>query len=383
MCCSQVFNASWIALEPEDNALAPLPDQQTAEHAVEVINKMAETPDEPWFVAVGFHKPHLPYTFPARFLDYYPRDQMKVPDNIRIPTNMPDIAWYDYGIELQFQDLRTYYHIGELNRTFPIEVVMELRRAYYAAISYTDHLFGLILDALEDSGMADNTIISWVGDHGYQLGEHAEWTKETNFEIATHAPMLIRVPGLTDNGMSTNQAVEFVDLFPTLVDLADLPYLPLCPEQSASVINCREGSSMVPLFYADFPGPWKKGVFSQMGRKQNGINYMGYSVLVNYIRYTEWVRFDAKPVYKPDWEDNIGVELYDHYIDPEENYNRAGEWQYAVMQQRLSDILHEGWRGALPDGDPNDPEDATWMPEPADLDIPEHDYGPVCTNPIF
>ena len=281
-CAWQVFNASWIAVEWDDHKNHPFPDHQTAMHAVETLQKLAETPDEPFFMAVGFHKPHLPYTFPKEFLEYYPTDELQYPDNVWIPENMPKVAWYSYADGRQFQDLRTFYHMGELNRTFSPEVIMDMRRAYYSATSYSDYLLGLVMDELERSGLADDTIVSFVGDHGYQLGEHAEWTKETNFEIACHAPMMIHVPGVTDNGMVTEELVEFVDLFPTLVDLVGLPSMPLCPEDSSRVEVCREGTSMLPLFSNNSTNKWKKAAFSQIPRP------------VNTATQSRWMSFDTR-----------------------------------------------------------------------------------------
>ena len=244
---------------------------------------------------------------------------------------------------------------GYINSTVPDATVKELRRAYYSATSWTDSLVGRVLDQLDKLGLADNTIVSFFGDHGWQLGEHGEWSKSTNFDIATHAPMMIRIPGLTDSGPVTEKLTEFVDLYPTLVEAAGLPALPLCPDDSSNVELCREGSSLMPLIH-DANAPWKNASFSQYPRtvRTHGFGHrtvehvMGYSMKTDSYRYTEWAKLNQAPTYKPDWNTLYGVELYDHSKDPDENYNVAGEQSYAHLRQQLSQQLRAGWRNSLP-----------------------------------
>ena len=134
-----------------------------------------------------------------------------------------------------------------MNSTMPARVVKELRRAYDSAVSWTDSLIGRVIDELDSIRLANNTIVSFWCDHGWQLGEHSEWSKHTNFEIAKHAPMMVHIPGLTDVGVTTDELVEFVDLLPTLVEAAGLHELALCPEDSFHISLCREGVSSIPL----------------------------------------------------------------------------------------------------------------------------------------
>ena len=212
-------------------------------------------------------------------------------------------------------------------------------------MSYTDSLIGAVLQQLSDLGLADSTIVSFLGDHGWQLGEHGEWCKHTNFDIAVHTPMMIHIPKLTEKGISTRRLTEFVDLFPTLVEAAGLPSLPLCPEDSHHITHCVEGTSLMPLI-KNPSGPWKDRVFSQYPRAAGIV--MGYSMRTDKYRYTEWVAFSGPPKYQPNWDIVCGVELYDHEADPEENHNQAHNPTLIEVVKELSDQLHAGWRHALP-----------------------------------
>lgn len=147
----------------------------------------------------------------------------------------PKIAWSNFDEIRKYSDIGNKYGYGSINSTYPDSVVLSLRRAYYASISYVDSLIGQILNTLATLGLASNTVVVFVGDHGWQLGEHGEWCKHTNFELATHAPMILSIPGLTNQGLSTEELVEFVDLFPTVVEAIGLPVPPLCPENSSHV----------------------------------------------------------------------------------------------------------------------------------------------------
>lgn len=335
---------SWIAVPRSEYMQKPLPDQQIAQKAVETLNRLASNEEEPFFLAVGFHKPHLPFVFPEEFISFYPTSNVSLPDNDYAPVDMPSIAWSDYEELRTYKDIQKLNVTGAINSTVPFSKIRELRRAYYSALSYTDSLIGAVLQELEDLGLANSTIVSFWGDHGWQLGEHGEWCKHTNFEIAVHAPMMVHIPKLTDKGMSTRKLTEFVDLFPTLVEAAGLPPLPLCPPDSRNITHCVEGSSLLPLI-KDSSTLWKDRVFSQYPRPGPT---MGYSMRTNKYRYTEWVGFSGPPKYVPFWDKVVGVELYDHDADPEENHNQACNPALQDVIKKLSGQLHAGWRHALP-----------------------------------
>ena len=339
------FGESWKAVPDDQLKNNPLIDEQIANHAITVLDHVARryhNEGHPFFLAVGFHKPHLPFVFPASMLQHYPMSNISLPNNPYAPVNMPPVAWGDNHELRLYQDMYALNVTGAINSTLPDSTVLDLRRAYYSAMSWTDSLIGRVVDKLEKLGIADNTIISFFGDHGWQLGEHGEWGKETNFEIATHAPMMVRIPGLTDSGITTEQLTEFVDLFPTLVEAAGLPQLPLCPEDSSKVELCREGSSFIPLMRNPNLA-WKNASFSQHPRWL--YRSMGYTMKTDDYRYTEWVKFTNK---KPDWSTVYGVELYNHTADPDENYNVAEEASFANLRKGLSRQLRAGWRSTIP-----------------------------------
>ena len=201
-------------------------------------------------------------------------------------------------------------------------------------------------------------------------GEHREWCKQTNFELATHAPMMIHDPDLTKAGIQVERLTEFVDLFPTLVELAGFEPLTLCPEDSSKVELCTEGMSMVPLFKNPTNAAWKSRVFSQHPRDRNHVreslfalppatceqrpsendynHYMGYSMRTERFRYREWVRFTGKPQYKIHWDKLQAAELYDYVTDPLENVNLINDKSFRNTIKKLSKMLREDWRSAMP-----------------------------------
>ncbi|XP_046579959.1 iduronate 2-sulfatase-like [Haliotis rubra] len=328
-----------------------LQDTQNADYAINMIRQaapQARSGERPFFIAQGFHKPHLPFLAPQMFFDMYPESSINLPPNPYAPDKMPVIAWSNYSELRQFVDIEKLHISGDINTTLPNDVILGLRRAYYSALSYTDYELGRLIQELENQGLDNNTIISFWGDHGWQLGEHGEWCKHTDFDIATHAPMMVHVPGLTDKGIVTEELTEFVDLFPTLVEAAGLPPINLCPENSTNVLVCTEGTSLIPLITNPASPNWKKAVFSQYPRNEYNGDQMGYSMTTDHYRYTEWVKFNLQPVYKPDWTQVFGVELYDHYGDPQENKNLAYDSAYSALVAQFSKQLHAGWRAALP-----------------------------------
>ena len=177
----------------------------------------------------------------------------------------------------------------------------------------------------------------------FSIGEHGEWCKHTNFELATHAPMMVHIPGKTDQGVVVEQLTEYVDLFPTLVEAAGFPSMPLCPKDSSKVTLCREGNSLMPLVANPKTKEWKKRAFSQYPRPGD---VMGFTMRTNRYRYTEWVHVD-KQKYAPMWDQLVGIELYDHGVDPEENDDVASVTSYKVIAQGLKKMLHAGWRNSM------------------------------------
>ncbi|XP_045187718.2 iduronate 2-sulfatase-like [Mercenaria mercenaria] len=341
---------SWEAVPESNLTLRPLRDRQLADKAIETIRDIANaTGDENFFLAVGFRKPHEPFVFPESFLSTYPENLINLPRNQYAPESMPEVAWSTYNGLRRYDDIALYNATGDINTTLPEDVVKELRRAYYCAVTWIDSLVGEIIDELETQGLLNDTIISLVGDHGYQLGEHGEWGKRTNFELSTHAPMMIRIPNVTDAGIQSEQLVEFVDLFPTLVEAAGLGTIPRCSNTSSTTELCHEGSSLMPL--VENPDiPIKEAAFSQTPSPYpSSGRVMGYTMRTEQYRYTEWPAFRYDPHYTPNWKKLSGVELYDHEVDPDENINRADDDAYTDIKTNLSLQLRQGWMDAILD----------------------------------
>ena len=235
-----------------------------------------------------------------------------------------------------------------------------LRRGYYSCITYIDDLIGQILQHLEDLGLAKDTVLAFVGDHGYHLGEHSIVGKNTAFEVANNVPMIIHIPAVTNNralGVS-DRLVELVDLFPTLVELAGFPPLTKCPagyKESKGVNLCTEGTSLLPLFRdpTALKTEWKDRIFYQYPHYQmHNAEFrccMGYSMRNVLFRYTEWVqcaRGCAHGTCIPNWSLMCGVELYIINDDPHETHNMADDLTLAEVRGQLSRQLRAGWSEA-------------------------------------
>ena len=192
-------------------------DSKRAKKAAELLGELAQK-DKPFFLAVGFTKPHLPFNAPKKFWDLYEREDFSMPANTGMPPGYPE-----YAAELDAGEIRSYSDIpekGVLTTDFPEELNKRLLHGYHACVSYMDDNVGTVLDALDKSGLSKNTIVVFWGDHGWKLGDHSSWCKHTNFECDTRVPLIIRAPG---KGKGQSDAlVELIDLYPTLCDLTGL-----------------------------------------------------------------------------------------------------------------------------------------------------------------
>ncbi|CAG2213195.1 IDS [Mytilus edulis] len=342
-------NHSWKGIPDSLLKDRPLIDKQIADHAINTLQHLApaaKSGHKPFFLAVGFYRPHLPFVFPQSFIHNYPWSDVHVPDNQFAPRSMPTIAWTHSNELWSYQDIKDTNFTGDINTTLPHATVIKLRRAYYTSVSWVDSLIGNVLAELSRLGLDSNTVVSFVGDHGWKLGEHGAWAKHTNFNVDTHAPMMVKIPGMTDKGIVSEKLTEFVDLFPTLVEAAGVSPVPLCPENSATVSVCHEGQSLIPLIKNPNIA-WKNASFSQYPRRHSHHDIMGYTITTDRYRYTEWVRFN-KPTYKPDWNTVVDAELYDHQVDPNENINKVHYHSQSNIKMQLSQQLRAGWRDTLP-----------------------------------
>jgi iduronate 2-sulfatase len=313
---------SWEASQNDDHEHN---DGMMADAAIEFLKNPG---DKPFFLAVGFHKPHLPFVAPQKYFDLHPLKKFKLARNPKPTKGVPPMAVQNWG------ELRNYSDIQDKG-PLADKQALELIRAYYAAASFADAQVGCILDALDKEGLRDNTIVVLWGDHGWHLGDHGLWCKHTNFENAVHAPLIVSVPGMKTTGAVSEALIEFVDIYPTLAELCGLP-----------TPDGLEGHSFVPVI-KEPKRRWKKAAFYQYPRRlPDGRYSMGYCVRTERYRLTEWVTRDT--IDAPNNDEVIALELYDYVKDPLETVNLAQQAEYATTVKELTDILHAGWRNSLP-----------------------------------
>ena len=277
-------------------------DGRIANRAIEELQKMKNA-SRPFFLAVGFKKPHLPFNAPEKYWDFYDKNNIQLPSNYFFPENAPDAARFNW------EELRQYYGIPQ-NGPLPDSTAINLIHGYYACISYVDAQIGRVLNSLEDLGFAGNTIVILWGDHGWFLGEHGFWTKHSNLRRGPHAPLILKVPW-ENSGFKVDALVEFVDIYPTICALVGLK-LPFH----------LQGKSFVPLL--DNPSQqWKEAIFYRLS---------GETILTKTHAYTEWIDYKTGETY--------ARMLYDHRIDPEENVNIAELPENEKLIMKLSQKLY-------------------------------------------
>ncbi len=302
------------ATEIQDVLDSSTPDGEIADQALAALRKLAKQ-DQPFFLATGFIRPHLPFVAPRKYWDLYDRDKIPLADNSYLPRNSPALAMNT------MYELRDYFDFAGTDdpRDGALTEAQQrrLKHGYYASVSLIDAQVGRLLKELEELGLADNTIVVLWGDHGWKLGEHRSWCKQTNYEIDARVPLIIRTPGAKAKGQSSNALVEFIDLYPTLCDLAGLP-LP----------NHLEGKSMKTLLNNPSQ-PFKPAAFSQFKRRRGRKEYMGYAMRTERYRLIEWLdRSTSK---------TVETELYDHRNDPHENTSIAAAPESKDLVKELSE----------------------------------------------
>ncbi len=291
--------------EREDFPDTAYRDGATAEKAVEMLREAADRP-EPFFMAVGFFKPHLPFIAPEKYWALYD-GKVELPDNYYAPENAPEEAMHNWG------ELRQYTSIPKKGNLPPKQAI-NLIHGYKACVSFTDAQIGKVLDALEDLGLDDNTIIVLWGDHGWNVGEHTLWCKHCCFENALNAPLLVSAPTLPGfkAGKRTDALTEFIDIYPTLCDLAGI-------QKPAHL----QGKSVTSLL-----------VNPAAAHKEFAISRFqsGDSIRTDRYRYTE---------YRQQNGDITGRMLYDHRRDPDENVNIVDNPENADLVAHLAQLLNE------------------------------------------
>jgi arylsulfatase A-like enzyme len=308
-------------------------DGAVAKRAVATIAKLAKG-GQPFFYAVGFVRPHLPFVSPRKYWDLYDRKAIRLAGYQQFAQNSPPVAYQASG------ELTNAYLLANGDRYStgyapkPDEQQLDLIHGYYASVSYLDAQVGKLLDELDRQGLTQNTVIVLWGDHGWHLGDHSMWCKHTNFEQATRAPLIVAAPGFK-GGQKATGLTEFVDVFPTLTDLAGLK----TPDNLA-------GKSLVPLL-KNPKGTVKSYAQSQYPRRNKDVapnsdgHLMGYALRTDRYRYVAWFAEDftnhaVSPSAKP-----VAVELYDYGKDPHETRNVAGEKSYQPVAEEHQKLMTE------------------------------------------
>ncbi|MDP6544617.1 MAG: sulfatase [Phycisphaerae bacterium] len=291
-------------------------DGRVADKAVQRLGVLRKQ-DKPFFLAVGFRRPHLPFSAPKKYWDMQKSQRIGKPANPTPPANVPKIALHDW------RELRGYTDIPRSGKLTDAQTA-NLRHGYYAAMSYVDAQIGRVLAELDRLDLRSRTVICLWGDHGWHLGEHGLWGKTTNFELDTRVPLIFAIPGQKTAGQSTRSLAEFTDIYPTLVELCELP-----------AAESLEGRSIIPVL-KDPTATVRKAAFSQFPRGR----IMGYSMRTDHYRYTEWRALKTGQV--------VARELYDHHTDAKEMVNIAADKEHQATADKLSKLLSAGWKAALP-----------------------------------
>ncbi|KAG9272186.1 iduronate 2-sulfatase [Astyanax mexicanus] len=359
--------------------LGTLPDLENTAEAIKLLKSMRDT-ETPFFLAVGFYKPHIPFRIPQEYLKLYPIENMTLAPDPEVPKKLPDVAynpWMDIRKREDVQALNISFPYGPIPKDFQLRI----RQHYFASVSYVDAQVGKILQALDDLGLSENTIVVFTSDHGWSLGEHGEWAKYSNFDVATRVPLIVYGPGVTSplprpgektfsfvdvfestqeqfgKGYEMRSMVELVDVFPTLAALAGLPLPRRCPSPSFKVQLCTEGYNLVRMLgRREWVTNHQAFAFSQYPRPSDtiqensdlpdlaDIRVMGYSVRSDIYRYTVWVGFD--PVhFQANLTDIHAGELYVLTDDPGQDHNIFDEFTHGRVLLKLG--IQPGWTESL------------------------------------
>lgn len=278
--------------------------------ALERLKQLAAS-EKPFFLSVGYEKPHLPFVAPKKYWDLYDPKEINLATFTQMPAGSPAIG-YQPGWEI-----RSMYSDVPSDLTFPDEYQRNLIHGYMASVSYIDTQVGRLLDQLDALGISENTIICLWGDHGWHLGDHNIWCKHSNFEQATRSPLIVADPRITTHGSANTSPTEFVDVFPTLCELAGL-----------EIPSHLPGKSLAPIMNGA-ADQVKDFALSQFPRTPEGRVYMGYALRDDRYRYIAWYKVTDDTAYKSSKRD-FGMhstpefsELYDYETDPLEMHNLA------------------------------------------------------------
>lgn len=334
---------------------SPLPDEEQTDGllATNAVQKLANFSErgvgaagagQPFFLAVGLHKPHLPHIVPKAYFDLYDVNNVSLPPNPRAPEGFQEEYWATDGtFELEMYNCNAGPEFNKegygFNHPIDDDYARSLRRGYFAATSFIDAQMGRVLDALEANGYLNNTIVVMWSDHGWHLGDTNSWAKMTNFESATRNALLWRVPGQTERSKGANErVVEMVDLFPTLIELTGVDPLPFCKGDEPPSVACLQGESYADEFIQDTPEAGKAYAFSQWPGAKD-LSSMGYTVRSrDGFRYTEYVPY-SKQDYNGTWapaSEPSKENLFDYTAD----YWETVDWSKSKARGRSPDPKH-------------------------------------------
>jgi uncharacterized sulfatase len=296
---------SWLDMDGPDE------DQTDAKGVTETIRLLEQqkASGKPFFIGMGFFRPHVPFIAPKKYFDLYPMEKIQVQDvtadsmkSVPKPALGSTSPWPHFGVT--------------------IDQARECKQAYYAAISFVDAQIGRVLDAMDRLKLWDDTVVVFWSDHGYHLGEHGLWMKQSLFEGSARVPMIVAAPGAKGGGRVSLRTVELLDLYPTLADLAGL-----------EAPKGLEGASLRRLL-EDPAAAWDRAAYTQVERA----GFPGYSVRTERWRYAEWD--DGKK----------GAELYDEERDPQELINVVDDPTQKDVVASLKALLKKNWPQRVPGG---------------------------------
>jgi len=303
-------------------------DGKLANLAIENLAKLKQRPT-PFFLAVGFFKPHLPFNAPKKYWDLHHPPAFALEGRPERTRGAPDAAYPDQ------LELGGYQGVPR-NEDISGKQARKLRRGYYACVSYVDAQIGRLLGALRSQGLENNTIVLILGDHGFSLGEAGHWCKKTNFELDTHVPLMIRIPAMEQPGSATDAMVEYVDLFPTLAELAGL-HAPAGLDGRSFAKSLKDPSA-----------PGRDVVLSQHSRpwSPGDPKIMGYSIRTDSHRYTRWIAWETKQLLSEelyDYTDAASVNSrFPYLIEAQNTVAEAGRSPLkATMRRRLENVLRQ------------------------------------------
>lgn len=293
--------------------------------SMDILSDLAQT-NEPFFFAVGYNLPHLPFNSPTRYWDLYERDKMPLAEFQEHAKNSPEIAYHASHELRSYTDIPPLASFSDQSRNIglPEFKQKELIHGYYAAVSYIDVQIGKLLDHLDELGLSENTIVILWGDHGWHLGDHDLWCKHTNFEQSTRAPLIIAAPGKSSS--KTRSVVEFIDIYPTLAELAGI-----------TAPDGLDGVSLVPIM-KDPDHEVKEFAMSQFPR---GNDIMGYSLRTKRYRMTWWIENGWRSTQPLDESLIIARELYDYKRDPLETENMVDRFRYRRTARKLNQLMRD------------------------------------------